>query len=211
MSTVTRIVQQKDQNRASVYLDRKFAFGISIDEVFKNNLKVGGELSQWKIEKLKEKSTNEKIYYRAIDFGTRRPRSEQEFKLWFRRKKIDETLQGETLQKLTSLGLVNDLVFAKWWVEQRSAFRPMARRVLKLELLQKGIDKEIIESALEDEELPSEEEQILKVAQKRWERLKNLEDKERKQKLAEFLARRGFSWDTIKDVLQKLTNGGNLE
>lgn len=211
MSTITRIVQQKQKERANIFLDGKFAFGFSIDEVFKNKLKVGQVLSQQETEDLEKKSISERIYYGAIEFGTRRPRSEREFRLWFRRKKVEETLQGETLQKLANLGLVDDEKFASWWVEQRLIFRPKARRVLKLELLQKGISKEIIDKTLEDEELPTEEEQIFKVAQKKWERLKNLEDKERKQKLSEFLARRGFSWDTIKGVLKRLTNGDKLE
>lgn len=204
MSTITRIAQQKQKERANIFLDGKFAFGISLEEVFKNKLKVGKELSKEQVSRLKEKASGEKIYLRAIEFGTRRPRSEKEYKLWFRKKKVDETLQGETLEKLTDLGLINDRAFAKWWVEQRSVFRPKSRRVLKLELAQKGISREIIDDVLQNEELPSEEEQILKIAQKKWERLKNLESRVRKQKLSESLARRGFNWESIKDVVRKL-------
>lgn len=204
MSTITRIVQQKDRERANIFLDGKFAFGISLEEVFKNKLKVGKELSKEEVEKLKEEASGEKIYLRAIEFGVRRPRSEREFKLWFRSKKVEETFQGETLEKLTNLGLVDDTAFAKWWVEQRSVFRPKSRRALKQELAQKGISREIIDDVLQNEELPSEDEQILRIAEKRWNKLKNLETKERKNKIIQYLARRGFGWEAIKEVVRKL-------
>lgn len=210
MFKITRIVQQKQKERANIFLDGKFAFSLSLEQVLKKGLKSGAEITEENVKRLEKESGEEKIFLRAIEFGMRRPRSEREFNLWFRRKKVEESLQGETLQKLTNLGLVNDLAFAKWWVEQRSFFRPKSRRVLKLELAQKGISREIIDEVLQDKELPSEDEQILKIAQKRWERLKNLEPRTRKQKLSEFLARRGFSWDNIKEAIRKIDSKGDL-
>lgn len=204
MATITRIVQQKDKTRANVFLDGKFAFGLSLEMVLKHHLKVGEELSLQTVQLLKDWASREKVYLAAIEFGTRRPRSEKEYKLWFKRKKVEEILQGETLKKLTNLGLVNDLTFARWWVQQRSEFRPKSRRALKMELWQKGISQETIDEVLASAQTPSEEEQAFRIAKKRLLRLKNLETREQKRKLAEYLARKGFNWDNIKEVISKL-------
>ncbi len=104
------------------------------------------------------------------------------------------------IKKLKQLRQINDKEFAKWWVDQRTTFRPRGKFGLTMELRQKGIDKEIIRKAVEKmDELPLAE----KLAQKKAKSLKNLPREERYQKLSAYLARRGFSWETIKKVVAK--------
>ncbi|TSC90125.1 MAG: regulatory protein [Microgenomates group bacterium Gr01-1014_5] len=203
MPQITRIVQQKDQNRVSVYLDGKFAFGVTLESLLSNHLKVGQELSGGQIDTLKEQSNQDKVFTRVLRFVTSRPHSEREIKLWFKKKKVDEVVQGVALNRLTKLGLVDDLAFAKWWIEQRTVFRPKPQKILKYELRIKGIRDEIIEEALGQTETQTDLEIAIRVAEKRWPRLRALPEKEARKKLAEFLARRGFSWETIKKVLTR--------
>lgn len=204
MPTITRIVQQKDQNRANIYLDGKFAFGITLEALLSHSLNVNKELSTKEINELKKEDERAKIYYRSLDFATRRPRSEWELKQWFRRKKVEDIEVIEwVIKKLQKLNLVNDLEFAKWWVEQRTAFRPKSKRALKAELAQKGIKREIVEEVLSESEVP-EEEIALKIAEKRLARIKSLPYLDQKKKLTEFLGRRGFGWDIIKPIIDQL-------
>jgi len=203
MPLITRIVQQKDQNRANIYLDGKFAFGITLEALLKNDLHVNKELSFQCIDTLKKEDEQAKVYYRALDYATRRPHSEWEIKQWFKRKKIGESEQGLALFRLKKLNLVNDEEFAKWWVEQRTAFRPKSKRALKAELSQKGVKRDIIEEVLSESEVP-EEEIAKKIAEKRLSRLKGLPIRDQKKKLTEFLSRRGFSWDIIKEVINQV-------
>lgn len=206
MPQITRIVQQKDQNRVNVYLDGKFAFGITLESLLQNSLSVGKELTKEQIDSLKEQSSQDKIFARALRFVTSRPHSEKEIRLWFRRKKLDKDtgLQEKVLDRLKKLGLVNDLAFAKWWIEQRTTFRPKPERVMKQELRMKGIKDEIIEEALEDTETDTDIEIAKKLALKRWERLKTLPGNVAKQKLLQFLAGRGFSYDVARDAIDEL-------
>lgn len=204
MPQITRIVQQKDQNRVSVYLDGKFAFGITLESLLQNNLSVGKELTKEQIDSLKEQSSQDKVFARAIRYVTSRPHSEREIKLWLKKKKIEESLQGETLQRLKKLGLVDDLAFAKWWIEQRTVFRPKPKRVLKQELRIKGITDDVFENAFTDTETVDDLEIAKKLALKRWERLKTLPGNVAKQKLLQFLAGRGFSYDVARDAIDEL-------
>lgn len=203
MPLITRIVQQKDINRANIYLDGKFAFGITLEALLKHNLHVNKELTLRSIDILKEEDTQVKVTNRTIEFAMRRPRSQKEIKLWFKRKKVEEAVQGVALNKLMSLGLVNDLEFARWWIEQRNTFRPKPERILKYELRMKGVKDEIIEEALEESEGLDELEVARKVMAGKIERYQKLPYEEGKKKLSNFLAMRGFSWEVIHQIVEE--------
>lgn len=140
----------------------------------------------------------EKIYNRILRFATLRPRSEKEVHLWFKRKKVYPELAERVFNRLKSLGLVDDTAFAKWWVDQRLTFHPKSRRALSVELRQKGVDREIIEQALE---VVDDKSVASSLVRRRLLRLVCLQTEVRQKKLSDFLARRGFSWETIKEVI----------
>ena len=55
----------------------------------------------------------------------------------------------ETIERLRENGLANDNKFARVWVENRNTFRPRSRRVLTMELRQKGLDDETVHLLLQ--------------------------------------------------------------
>jgi regulatory protein len=96
---------------------------------------------------------------------------------------------------------LDDVKFAQWWVHQRTEFRPRGARALQMELQQKGIDRDIIKNVLADAEI--DEVAIAKhLYKKNSYKWKKYEDFEAKQKATQFLARKGFSWNVIKEVVQ---------
>ena len=90
------------------------------------------------------------------------------------------------IPKLIELDLIDDKKFAAWWVDQRVRLNPRGNIALKAELMQKGIDREIIASVLltKDQEIDLAQKLLAK---------KNL-DKPRAQRL---LLSRGFSSDIV--------------
>ncbi len=109
----------------------------------------------------------------------------------------------QTLERLQEAGLANDNQFARVWVENRNTFRPRSRRVLAMELRQKGLDDETVQSAtadVDDDALAYES------AIKRANRFKSLEWSEFRKKLSEYLARRGFSYSVIAPIVSKVWN-----
>jgi regulatory protein len=101
------------------------------------------------------------------------------------------------------MSLINDEEFARWWIKQRIEFRPKGKKALYSELVKKGIDREIIETALSEIELDEIglASEILKKKAYKWERLKGFD---KKKKMSDFLARRGFMWETIKKAIEKI-------
>lgn len=146
----------------------------------------------------------EKYYTLAVVTLTRRPHSEKELRDKLTKKNAPEEIIQRVLQTLREQQFVNDEEFARWWVEQRTRFRPKSDRVIKLELGQKGIAKDIVEQVFSQrgtEELDSTKAKEL--VERRLPRVVSLPIEEQYQKLAGFLARRGFGWETIKKTLNE--------
>jgi regulatory protein len=199
---ITSIRQQKDKNRVNVYLDDKFGFGIDLDNFVLLNLRVGQELAEKEIEGIVKKAEFQKDLDKVLRFAMVRPRSEKEIKDYFKRKNFDALMYDNLIEKLRHFDLLDDEKFAKWWVEQRQNFRPKPKRILKIELRTKGIKPEIIKQVLETEEI-DEEKMVRELIEKKAYKWKNLESNVKKQKISQFLAGKGFSWEVIEKIMRK--------
>ena len=146
-------------------------------------------------------SDEERVYGRALRFVSIRPRSQKEIRFWFKRKRIASGVVQRVFNQLERAGFVDDKAFASWWVEQRLAFRPKALRLIKLELLSKGVAREIIDEVLAISDVPSELETARELVKKFEGRLGNLGPKKRKEKLIANLSRRGFGWEVIRKLV----------
>lgn len=205
MPQITDIKPQKRQKKVNVFLDGKFSFSLDLENLAKTGLRLGQRLSQESIEEIVKKGEFTKIESRALKFLSYRPRSERELFDWFRRKNVGEKTQKAVAGKLKRLGYINDKEFAKWWFEQRTAFRPQGLALTKLELRRRGVDRALIEEILGKEFKFPEAEWAEKAALKKLKSLKRLSKQKTKEKLTQFLLRRGFLWETIKEVIKKLT------
>lgn len=152
----------------------------------------------------------EKFYNKALRFLSFRPRSEKEVKDNLQRKKASFSIIETVLKKLKEKKFINDEGFAKWWVEQRTSFRPLGLRLIKIELRQKGISDEMIESGIMNQESGAKNDLGLarKLIEKKIARYKGLSKQELYQKLGGFLARRGFDWETIKQAIDEVLETG---
>lgn len=201
MPQITKIKTQKNRKRVNVFLDGKFAFGLDIDNLLKTGLRIGQKLTEKQIEELIFKNEFQKLFDKTLRLISFRPRSEKEIRSYLKRKKTRPKIVDELVKKLKKLKQIDDREFAQWWIEQRSTFRPRGRFGLMMELRQKGVDKEIIEKMIGQlNELPL----ATKIAQKKLRTYKNLPREEFYQKMSAYLARRGFSWETIKKVVKKI-------
>jgi regulatory protein len=202
MKKITAIeVQKRTPNRVNIHLDGEFAFGLA--RIVAAWLRVGQELSEEKIEQLQADEARERAFQQAMLFLSYRVRSESEIRQNLRKHEIPEPVIEQTLERLRQGGLANDDQFARAWVENRSALRPRSRRMMAMELRQKGLKDEAVSSAIEsvdDKALAYE------AARKRVTRLKALEWNEFRKKLSEFLARRGFSYSVIAPVVTRIWN-----
>lgn len=192
-------VQKRNPKRVNVYLDGEYAFGLA--RITAAWLQIGQQLSDEKIAQLKAQDSHEAAYQKALGFLDYRPRSSAEVRKNLEKHGYDPDVIAQVLERLGHSGLVNDEQFAQTWVDNRSEFRPRGRRLLSMELRQKGLDDEAIESALSELD---EEELAYQAAIKYQRKLQGLPKPDFRRKLAGFLARRGFGYNVIEPVLQRV-------
>lgn len=200
--------QTKDPLRENVYLDGKFAFGIAAEKRFEHRLKVGGSLAEGEIRELVYEDQVGKLINFAQRYLSFRPRSTREIRDHLKRKlekgeyvEPDKIL-GEVIKKLTKLGLIDDEEFAKWWVGQRQKFKPRGERLLRAELHAKGIDREIIDGRFHDYHSPGGEAEA--VARRKLSSYSRLPDRQFRAKMGAYLARRGYEWDVVTEIVDRL-------
>jgi len=193
---ISAISPQKNGKRVNIYLDGKFGFGIDLENYVTLGLKVESELTDEKVKEIIKKAEFQKTLEKILKFATLRPRSEREVRGWLKRKKVHESLHKDLFDRLNHLDLVDDRKFTEWWVGQRLEFSPRAKRIIDYELRAKGIKKEVIDEVLSEVKVDEEgvAKTLLEKKSYRWKKISKLE---RKKKMTEFLARKGFSWEII--------------
>lgn len=197
---ITSIKPQRNGKRVNVYLDSRFGFGIDLDNLVKLGIKVEKEFSEEEIAKIVKKAELAATYDKLLRFASLRPRSEKEVRDWLKRKKVHQSLHKELFNRLKHLELVDDEKFAKWWVEQRQAFRPKSLRIMNYELRIKGIKKDTIEKVLGETKI--DEEKIAKeLLEKKAYKWKGLAGREARKKKTQYLVGKGFSWEVIEKIL----------
>ena len=194
---ITSIKQQvKNPERVSVFVDGKYEFSLSLDELVKYKLKNNRELDKGDVKKFKKISADGKMRARALEWLLNRPHSEREFHDYLYKKKVEpeqiESLKVEFIDK----GYLDNMKFAQWFTELQ-ARRAKSDRAIRAELFKKGISRELADEILE-EGAGDETERLKKIIEKKrsLSRYKN-----NPQKLIQYLVAQGFSWQSVKEEL----------
>ncbi|HEX2987898.1 MAG TPA: RecX family transcriptional regulator [Chloroflexota bacterium] len=202
MRRITSIEPQSrpGSRRINLYLDGQYAF--SLDEEVAAALSVDTMISDAEIADLQRRDRLHQVYDAALTLLTYRPRSASELRSRLLRRSFDPELVDEALQRLKTQKVVDDELFAQFWVENRMSYSPRGGRLLKAELRAKGIEREIIEGALPEAE--EEEQAAYKVAERKARSLSGLEWQEFRHKLGDHLVRRGFDYDTTSSIVRRI-------
>ena len=192
-------LQKKIHRRVSVYLDGEYAFGLQ--SAIAAPLKVGQVLSPDEIGQLRKRDSAEVAFDRALNFLSYRSRSCAEIEVYLARRKVVPDIIPQVVDRLTEAGLLDDRDFAQYWVENREAFRPRGKRLLRSELRGKGVVNAIIDQAIERID---ESEGAYRAARARARRLSQLDYQTFRRRLSGFLQRRGFDYGTVKETVTRV-------
>jgi len=191
--------QKKNKRRVSVFLDGNFLFGLSSDTVAALGLRVGREVDRAGLDRIAlEEQRYESLQY-AFLLLSYKARTTSELTQRLTRKGFSPDIVSSTLQRLAELKMVDDAGFARRFAEDRIAIGHKGKWRIRGELLKRGVAKEHIEDALAT--APDETAAAREVAEMYLSRNRRLEPDVLKRRLYAFLARRGFSPDTIRQVM----------
>jgi regulatory protein len=155
----------------------------------------------------------ERLLNGAFHFVSFRPRSVKEIRVFLHKKiKIpsveNDRLLDTVLVRLHELGYADDEKFAQWLIESRQKHAPKGIRFIKQELIQKGIEKELIDLLLTrnsgNTAVLSQKDLAKNAVQKKLHIWNTYPAIIRKKKMYEFLIRRGFDGQTVLGVIDEI-------
>jgi len=200
---ITKIEKQKkNKERYNISIDGDFAFGLYEDSLVKYGLRSGDILTSEKIKEMQEYDEfgyGKKVAYSFLAY---KQRSKKELIKKLKLKKISDASIEKIVELLEKQKYLNDELFAGNFIEDKLNSRPIGKRLAKLKLSEKGIDKEVIEETLnkiysEDKEAEYAE----RVLEKYVKKVKYKDAVDKKNKCYRYLISKGFDFDTVKKVL----------
>lgn len=197
--TITEIKPHPKRSQwVVVWIDGEAACAVPVEEA--SHLQRGQVLSAEELARLQVTQAYYEAKELALGYLARRPRSIAEVARYLRQKGFTDAVIERVLERLHALAYLDDRAFAQYWVEQRATFRPCGVLALRYELRQKGVPDEIIEDILSQVDEEAMAWKALRPQLRRW---RNLDWSAFQQKATSYLARRGFPYDIIHDVVQR--------
>ena len=165
----------------------------------KYNVAKGMELSEEEADRLIYENDLRRARERALYLMESRDHSYRELfdKL---EKNYSEDICFEVCNRLAEIGVINDRRYAEKLCRQLFEVKKLGRYRVRLEMRLKGLGSEIIEEAMEnfsEEDEPFE--RLEKLVEQKYERY--LTDRKGVEKVKNALARKGYSFGEIKEVL----------
>lgn len=193
---ITSIKQQvKNPERASLFVNGKYSFSLSLNELVAEKLKINQEIDEVGLKRLKKLSEDGKLKNRALEWVMNRPRSIRELKDYLYRKKAEPQQIVSITEEFEVKGYISDFNFATWLIDMRRR-GGKSNRFIQGELTKKGVSREVISETLRSDSGDERSRLRELIAKKR--KLSRYKNDEQKFKM--FLLRQGFSYDDIKSV-----------
>ena len=199
--------QKKNSSRYSIFIEGKYAFGLDAELLAKYNLIVGQFISAKEAFDLHSEDERRKGKIAALRILSRRDHSEKELQNKLIQKGYSENTVHWVLSDLRGKQFLNDQTFAEHFAKNRLIEHPSGKRQIAYELKKKGIADWLIEQTIE--KTYSEFNEIDLARQLALKKAKSLENQpvlKKKKKIGDFLLRRAFEWETVKEILNEVLN-----
>ena len=138
---------------------------------------------------------------KALSLLERQDRTESQLLTKLKEKEFPEYACREALSYVKGFHYIDDERFARNYIRYRQENK--SRQQLKMDLIKKGVDREIIEDALAEEYVTEERTMIRELLRKKKYDPRTADMKEKNRILA-FLMRRGFHLEDCKACMREL-------
>jgi regulatory protein len=202
---ITKIEKQKKRRgRYSIFLDNEFGFGITDNTLLKFGLRKNDELTEQKIDEIKNYDEFDYAKKYSFDLLSRSPKSEKEIRTKLKQKKINDSNIIKVIDALKELKFLDDVNYAKLFVESKLRNNPAGKVVIKNKLREKGIGKELIEESIENFYDDAVEEKKAESILLKYMKKKTGDDYYTlKRKCFQHLVSKGFDFDLVNELLRK--------
>jgi regulatory protein len=198
-----RFIVHFDDDRVHTFSpETALKYGFSLEKDFEDEVFI----------KILEEDSIRRAKDQALSYLEIRSHSKKELFLKLMKKGYQKKTIDSTLEQLEDVGLIDDNKFAVQYIESELMLRPCGKNLIKSKLYQKGLREENVEPLLKEFYQKYDERSIaLKTAQKFYNTHKYLPDSsKKKEKLTRHLFSRGFDWEIIDYVFQKIKTVDDL-
>jgi regulatory protein len=177
---------------------REFLF--SDESCERNGVAEGMEATVDLLQDLERAERRVNAHEAALRLLASRPRSENELRTRLAMRGIEPAAIEDEVARLRASGLLDDEKFANAWVEDRKRVSPRGRRMVRYELLGRGIDPEAADRAVEDID---DRETALTLARARARRVPLAGYETFFARVGGFLRRRGFDYEVTASATRQ--------
>ena len=208
MPLITAVIPSpKREGRFDVVVDGRSVATLSLDVIEKLGLHVGTEYTDRVADALAVEGARLRTFDRALDMLAFRGRATRELRLALLRKGEEEANVDHALERLLSMGLLDDAAYSRQYAHSKIMGPGYSRRRLQAELARRGVARDIADAAIAEalaEDDVDADAILERVATRKLRSLERLDEPTRRRRLYEFLARRGYDSDDIRRVMDRL-------
>ena len=201
-------VQALTKQKYRIFLDGESAFAVYKGELSRYHLEEGAVLPPEVYEELVNRVLKKRATLRAMHILERTDKTEAQLRRKLEESEYPKEAVESAIAYVTSYEYLDDGRYAEHYIEWKKQGKGKAR--LKMELVQKGISREIIEEVLESTDFGETREMIRQIILKKRKTDIPMNEKE-KQRLYGFLMRKGFSSSDILAVMREEEWRNNTE
>lgn len=203
---VTKIETQKhNKNKLSIFIDDKYSFSITLDTYLEGKIHEDNDITEEDIEYFKKKDEPQLAFQYIVFYVGEAIKPEKRVREKLREKGYSNESIDLAIEKAKNYGFIDDVQYAEEYIEMSAIPRGYGEFKIRQNLIQKGINRDIIDEKLSD--LYSEKQKYssaYKIAEKKYERVKDLSPFKARQKVVQTLISKGFSYDLANEVLNDL-------
>lgn len=188
----------KRKGLSDLYIDGEFAIKIDTETFLVSKFSVGSQIDDQQLKELIESSNIKRAKEKALWLISYRDHSKKELENKVRNCS-DMDSAKKAVEKLESVGLVDDEKFARNYAQQLLFVKHYSKKGAKYKLIEKGIDRDLADSVLEEIDFDSQEHIRIIIEHK----YNNLSDEKTRRRAVSALQRKGYSWSDIKAVIDE--------
>lgn len=204
MNIITSIKSQKgSSNRYNLFVNDQFFMGISFQLLLNHQLKSGMELTENLSVQLQHEELMQEARNKALRSLSRRSYSANEIR--YQLNSYPTEIVDDVIRYLKANRYLDDIEVARRFATERLRSKPRSLELIAHELQAKGISPYDIQTVIAELSGGTNEEDLaINTAKKGLKSYQNLDTETQKRRLSRYLARRGFSWEIINSIVDRL-------
>lgn len=194
----------KDDSLLQLYLDDRPIVVVSPLLVENLGLRIGLEIEADVIEKLIAADEMMRAKNLALDLLREEIFSKSQMTRNLEKEGFSDVTIETVVTELIQAGHIRDRKFAEKWVQRRLKSNPRGQKVLRQELIEKGVDRETAEQVVNKINSKDEESLAFQIAEKQVKKYNRLPNQTAQRRLHGFLSRRGYDSELILKIIHQL-------